>query len=256
MPTRTPSRVDGLFSEALKARTRTSYWRRVGELQRIGTREVFEAAAHELTSRAAARRALGADVLGELGYLSSTPPFKTESVPLLLNLLSPKSDPSVKASAITALGRLHVREAIPALVSVARDESDEVRLQLAREVVGCTWDSGEERPDATVTATLIRLSSDRVAAVRDWACFTLANSDADTPEIRGALWRRVKDRHYDTRIEALRGLARRRDDEVHEPLRRAVQAIGPSRLGSWVVDDLVDFALAVGDQTLVDVLAS
>jgi HEAT repeat protein len=245
-----------LFREAREARTSKSYWRRVGELQKIGTREVFDTAARAMTSDLAARRRLGAAVLGELGYMSSTPPFKSESVPRLLNLLSHESDPSVKAAAITALGRLRAREAIPELVSLAGDESDAVRLQLARELVGCTWDSGEERPDPSVTATLIRLSSDHVAAIRDWACFSLASSEADTPEIRAALWRRVKDRHYDTRIEALRGLARRRDDKVREELREAVMAIGPHRLGSWVVDDLVDFASSVGDRTLVDVLAS
>jgi hypothetical protein len=89
---------------------------------------------------------------------------------------------------------------------------------------------------------LIHLSRDPSAEVRDWACFSLASSAEDSPDIRAALWDRIRDRHYDTRIEALRGLALRRDARVRRPLRDAVHAIGADRLGTWVIDDLLDFA--------------
>ncbi len=251
-----PGNADRLFKDALRARTRKSYWRRVVVLQKIGNREVFDAAAHALTSDAAQRRALGVDVLSELGFLSNQPPFKDDSVPLLLELLGREHDPSVKYAAIAALGRLRTGQAIPKLVSLATDHSDQVRLALARELKWCTWASGEETPDPRVTATLIRLSSDRVAAIRDWATFSLAGSDEDTPEIRAALWRRVRDRHYDARMEAFRGLARRRDTDALEPMKSAVQSIGPKRLGSWVVNDLVEFARLANDLALVELLAS
>jgi HEAT repeat protein len=249
-------RIPELFLEALEARSRKSYWRRLNELQKSGSRGVFEAAAKALMSDAGKERALGADVMGELGHEFNEPPFKNESVPLLLELLDREADPSVKYAAIAALGRLRSREAVPKLVAFVTDSSDQVRLALARELNWCTWDSGEERPDPRVTATLIRLSSDRVAAIRDWATFSLAGSDEDTPEIRAALWGRVKDRHFDARMEAFRGLARRRESAALEPMRNAIQSIGPNRLGSWVVDDLAEFARLANDPALIELLAS
>ena len=256
MARRKDSLVRREFEQALATRTSSAYWRRVNHLQEQGTREVFDFAAIALGSRSAKRRELGADVLGQLGYQQSIPPFKHASALVLKGLLKRERSPSVLAAVVMALARLNVRSAIPSLVPLAKHRSQDVRRALAAELPWCTWDSGEERPDRSVTATLIDLSRDPVADVRDWACFSLASSDEDSPPIRAALWDRVRDRHYDTRIEALRGLALRRDGGVRGPLRDAVQAIGTDRLGTWVIDDLLDYAKRVGDRKLVKALQS
>jgi len=244
------------FGHALAARTSSAYWRRVAHLQERGTREVFDVAAGLLRSRQANRRQLGADVIGQLGYRQSVPPFKGQSAAVLRTTLKVERNPSVLTALIAALARLRVRSAISPLVPLATHESQEVRRALAAELPWCTWESGEERPDRRVTATLIKLSRDPVAVVRDWACFSLAGSVADSPKIRAALWDRVRDPHYDTRVEALRGLARRREGGVRQPLRDAIHAIGSDRLGTWVMDDLVDYAKTVRDRHLVKALQS
>lgn len=244
------------FRHALAARTSSAYWRRVAHLQEQGTREVFDVSAGLLRSRQANQRQLGADVLGQLGYRQSAPPFKGQSASVLRTTLKVERNPSVLAALITALARLRVRSAISSLVLLATHESHEVRRALAAELPWCTWDSGEERPDRRVTATLIELSRDPVAVVRDWACFSLAGSVADSPKIRAALWDRVRDRHYDTRVEALRGLTRRREESVRQPLREAIQAVGSDRLGTWVMDDFVDYAKTVRDRQLIKALQS
>jgi hypothetical protein len=41
---------------------------------------------------------------------------------------------------------------------------------------------------------------------------------------------------------------------VQEPLRKAVETIGWGRLGTWLMDDLVDYATAVGDKALINLL--
>jgi HEAT repeat protein len=233
-----------------------AYWQCVNDIQEIGGRDAFNLASAILRSRDWRRRRLGADVLGELGYQEYPPPFRRQSAPLLLAAVSLERNPEVVASLITALGRLYIRSAIPKLFGLAQHKSPAVRRALAAELPWCTWDSGEERPDRRVTKILIDLTRDPVAEVRGWACFSLAGSAADSSEIRAALWDRIRDRHYDTRIDALRGLAIRRDRRVHEPLRDAVRAIGTGRFGSWVMDDLVEYAKAVRDGDLVKALES
>jgi len=243
----TTSLVEG----ALRARRGDAYRRRVARLHGIGGREMFEAARRLLRSGEAARRALGADILSGLDPGRLPPPFQDESVALLLPAVEVESDPTALAAVVRALARHGVRRAIPALVGLVDHEAVEVRLGLAAELHWCTWQEGVERPDGAVTAALIRLSADRIAEVRNWACFNLAQSDVDGEEVRAALWRRSNDRHHDTRMEALAGLARRRDDRVGDVLLRTVERLGAARLGAWIVDDLVAYARERGDERLL-----
>lgn len=67
--------------------------------------------------------------------------------------------------------------------------------------------------------TLIQLSQDEQADVRDWATFALAREiERDTPGLRDALLARLGDPDPDVRAEALAGLAARKD-------RRAIEAL-------------------------------
>jgi HEAT repeat protein len=75
-----------------------------------------------------------------------------------------------------------------------------------------------ECPEAITS--LVRLSRDTDDDIRDWATFTLGTLfEADTPQIRDALFDRIADRHDDTRGEALLGLARRKDPGVIDALK-------------------------------------
>jgi HEAT repeat protein len=76
---------------------------------------------------------------------------------------------------------------------------------------------GVEHPSAKaqVAQALIRLTNDDSSDVRDDAVFGLGSIlDLDTAEIRDALRARLFDSDLDTRLEALVGLAERRDPTV------------------------------------------
>lgn len=70
----------------------------------------------------------------------------------------------------------------------------------------------------------IRLTGDVDKKTRDWACFALAEQwrEIDTPELREALVARLDDIDHDTRLEALVGLAYRRDNRALQRVRDAL----------------------------------
>jgi HEAT repeat protein len=66
---------------------------------------------------------------------------------------------------------------------------------------------GLRKQDVAVQ-TLIELSADESADVRDWATFGLAvQTERDDPDVRAALLARMNDPDDVTREEAIRGLA-------------------------------------------------
>jgi HEAT repeat protein len=82
-----------------------------------------------------------------------------------------------------------------------------------RRTCATTWRSASAaRDEELARQTLVRLSKDDDAHVRDWATFALGTlSSADTPEVREALVERLSDGDADVRGEAMRGLASRKD---------------------------------------------
>ncbi|TDR46474.1 HEAT repeat protein [Tahibacter aquaticus] len=64
-------------------------------------------------------------------------------------------------------------------------------------------------------STVLRLMADQDDDVRDYATWALGEMhEADTPEVRAALWRNIDDRNEHVCGEALKGLAARGDEDV------------------------------------------
>jgi HEAT repeat protein len=187
----------------------------VWELHRRASPDIF-AMAEELSDASdAAARHLSADILAQLGQLEyegneELRPFTRQSLPILRRLLEDQDD-RVIAAAITALGHHYRFEPIVEVPTLASHTSLRVRLATAMTL----WPAygGVQFPAAI--DMLIRLSEDENESVRDWATFNLGSIvSADTPEIREALYRRLGDSDFDTRSEAMIGLAERKDPRV------------------------------------------
>jgi HEAT repeat protein len=184
-------------------------WTAVNALRRLGTRAVFDFAARWLRSADALERARGADVLAQLGVGEGRAhAFPKEALALLLELLRRERETRPIASAIIALGHLRDPSALLTVLSFAAHENAEIR-HAAAFALGCF----AEHPQAI--GGLLTLTVDPDPDVRDWATFGLGvMSDADAPEIRDALVRRLNDDFLDARQEAIAGLAKRRDRRV------------------------------------------
>lgn len=235
--------VAELIDGARRAKRAPAWWRYVGQLQRLATDTVFQSAVALLTSGEAKDRSLGAYVLSQLGYERNEPPFRARSIRALLTTLETEKTSEVLEALVTALSRLYARRAIPKLVLLAAHPAAEVRQAVAAELIHCTQERGwgDEHPDSRVTAVLLKLTRDRVGAVRDWACFSLGNSEQDSPALRDAFVERLRDRHVNARVEAIAALARRDDQRAVEPLLELLRRRS-WRVGTWVTSDLVTFA--------------
>jgi len=169
---------------------------------------VFRQAKAWCSSNIAALRALGADVLSQLGVYDR--PFANEALPILWRLTQDEAETVVYAAFI-AIGHNDFHGLEGRCAGFLAHPSAEVRYAVAVAL-------GRVQSDIA-TGMLIQLSRDPDPEVRNWATFGLGClRDADTPELREALFRRLSDEHDETRGEAFVGLAVRGDRRVVKPL--------------------------------------
>lgn len=192
--------VEELFEVALEAdedRARdaveTLHWR--------GSEEVLDRGIALTRSSDPVWRALGADVLGQLGIPDRTYPNQclTAVLPLLVDEAA-----SVVRSAIYALHYIDSLQAAPHIAPLANHLNDDIRVAVAFGLCGVAFSEAHD--------VLLKLMSDRSPDVRNWATFGIARqSEIDNSDVRSALFAGLADPDEDVRYEAAIGLARRRD---------------------------------------------
>lgn len=132
----------------------------------------------------------------------------------LLRKLAKAENQSVAMEALAyAMAHLNIEERSKYLQEAAIDERGETRFAVAFSLGGCG--------DRLASQMLIKLSSDEDDEVRDWATFGLhlgGGTYSRTKEVREALFARLHDKHIDTQLEAVQGLAKLKDERVLEVL--------------------------------------
>jgi HEAT repeat protein len=181
------------------------YWDLVWMLHRRDTLELFGRAEGLAQSRQSAERRLGADILGQLG--SPERKFPNECVAALLEMLKNEKDVEVLQAILIALGHLIDPQIIAPAAGFRRHPDPRVRHGVVQALM---W-----YEDQLAVESLIELSRDVDTHNRDWATFALGSQiSLDTSSIREALVARLHDADFDTRSEAIAGLAQRRDGRV------------------------------------------
>jgi hypothetical protein len=188
-------------------------------------------------------QAAGLDVLGVMAERDS------QLLPTLLaqvEAAADSPDDDVRWSAAVSLGRKEDERVLPLLFRFLSDPDPDVRYQAVASLPLLT---GDELPVGhPVVGALLGALEDPSPFVRDWAAFGVGvQLDVDTPAIRDALVRHLRETEADTAGEAAVGLARRKDARVFDVL--------IERLGDFEVGNLyVEAAAALGDPRLLPLL--
>lgn len=195
--------IETAFIEAWGSQDQPEAPSAIGVLHARATREILGAALTLCQSLDPRRRALGAEILGQLGPAGRRA-FPEECCAALLDLLRRDSDRDVLCAAVFALGHLGDRRCEPDLVVFGSHPDPVIRHGVAFALCGAT-------APLSVQA-LLTLMEDPYELARDWATTSIGRTvSIDGSEIRAALLRRVADEDEITRAEALHGLARRHD---------------------------------------------
>lgn len=204
----------------------------ISVMQQRGTIEEFETARKLSKSIGAKTRQLSIRILGQLEY--SDRYLKDEILAILLeHLMVPNNKAEILADACVALGHIHDARSIPYLYNLSSHHDACVRYGIAFAMMG--------HEDPLAIEALIRLSADTALKVKDWATYGLSKKiDANTQEIRDALFANVYDEDLRVRGEALVGLARRNDLRVAEPLTEEISHEFPGYLALEAVAILKD----------------
>jgi HEAT repeat protein len=197
----------------------------------------FRAGVELLASSDPRERAVGADVLAQLGWQDRT--FLDESVDALMHALS-DADPLVVQSVIIALGHRASPRAIDALMQYVAHPSADLRYAVVHGLM--------PHDTPRVVEALARLSRDADRDVRDWATFALGSQiESDSDVLRAALHERVKDADPEVRGEALLGLARRKDTTIAGAVQSELE-------GQFHGDWAVEAAALLGDPQFLPAL--
>ena len=219
-------------------------WDAIRALHLRGGQVEFDLAVALSQSAELKARALGADMLAQLGFYSEKFTFPVESVNILIELLNDPAE-EVIWSAAHALGHRKDERSIVSLCRLADHKSEDVRYGIA-----CALGGFENE---LAVGTLIKLSQDVDSDVRDWATFGLgALLELDTPAIRHALFARATDEDDDTRAEALSGLALRKDERALALVMRELQRENAGTLIFEAAEHLADQRLLPALQALRD----
>lgn len=197
-----------LFSRLVNNKSKKTYWDNIIILRQRPNENIFNLAKSLLISKDANSRIVGIDVLAQLG--NSPRPFYKETIKLFFDLLKIEIDPKVLKSLLFAIGHNNdnlSKNQIKKLSDLKSTENILIKEGLVFSLLGVN--------DKNAIETLIKLSKDSTYFIRDWATFGLGTQiEEDNEDIRNALFARVYDKHQETKLEAIAGLAIRKDERI------------------------------------------
>lgn len=203
-----------LFERLLNNQSTRTYWDNVKTLCTRPEKAVFKRCSALVKSTLPRERRIGIDVLSQLG--GAARPFQKPTLALYMRILPNERDVKVLESLLHAIGHNNTGlddKGIEKLSYLKKHRYAVVRYGVVHAL------QKVDKPAAI--DMLIDLSGDKDTDVRDWATFSLGSMiTRNNKAIRDALWARISDTDEDTRMEAIMGLASRKDPGIYEVIRK------------------------------------
>jgi len=207
---------DKLLSRLINNKTDKSRWDNISALRKRPSIELFLKCVELTKSNNPKIRKIGIEILAQLGLPPR--PFLKETLKMYFDLLEVETDPGVLMSLLYSIGHNNAKldnEQIEKICSFIDNNNDLLKEGLVSSLLGIDHIRAIE--------TLIKLSSDKLSHIRNWATFGLGTQiERNNKAIREALWERVNDKHQETKLEAIVGLAKRKDKRVNDIIRREI----------------------------------
>lgn len=219
-----------LFFRLLKNKTRKSYGETIYELRCRPTKDVFDRAVELAKSHLDKEIMIGVDVLAQLG--AGERYNQPQILKLYFDLLNQRQSPKVLFSILSAIGHNNsslTNRHISTLAEFKNHTYSDVRFGLT-----CALSCVDH--DLAIQL-LIELMTDKHSVVRDYATFSIGTqSERNTPTILNALKARLNDSHRMPKVEAIIGLALRKDPCVKEILIEELENIDDH--GSFILESI------------------
>ncbi len=231
-----------LFERLLTNRSKKTYWENIRELRKRPNEYVFDRAFELIETKKEKEIIIGINILAQLGY---NPRYKQiETVKICFGLLEKEQNPNVIEAILLAIShnnKILKKEQILSLSEFKIHRFSIIRFALVHALSGLKQQAAIE--------TIIELSNDKDQDIRDWAVFALGSQiDTNNEIITNILWERTSDSSDLVRLEAIAGLAKRKDKRVKEILIRELQNIDEH--GSIILESINDF----NDYDFIDLL--
>ncbi len=199
-----------IFTRLLNNKTKKTFWDNISELRKRPNNEVYNQAFKLAKSDNDKQKIIGIYVLAQLGF---NPRYQqNRTVDLYFKLLNNENNPKVISAILSSISHNNEnlsKKQISKLIEFKDHDNLNVRFDLTL-AISCL-------ENETAIKTLIELSNDKVSDIRNWAVFGLGTQiENDSEEIRTALWNRVNDNHFETKSEAIVGLANRKDKRIKD----------------------------------------
>ncbi len=201
-----------IFERLVNNKSQKTYWNNISELRKRATEEIYDQAYQLAKSEIDKHKIIGIDVLAQLGF--DTRIGKKKTVELYFELLENKQNDEVLFALFFGLSHNNenlTKSQVLKLIEFMNSENNIVRYSLVSALSGIENEKAIE--------TLIELSEDNYSSIRNWATFGIGTlSEKNNDQVIAALWKRTKDKHQETKLEAIVGLARRKVVTIKEQI--------------------------------------
>ena len=230
-----------IFDRLMNNKSQKTYWDNIAELRKRKTEDIYNKAFKLAKSKNNKNKIIGIDILAQFGF---NPRIRQkETINLYFEILECKPNDAILFALFFAISHNNknlAKKQVIKLTEFKNSENKDIRYSLVSALSGID--------DLLAIETLIELSKDKFSLIRNWATFGIGTlSDLNNNQIITALWLRTKDKHQETKLEAILGLANRNQVLVKQQI---IQELKNGEFGIL----LFDAVKALNDKDLIPYL--